>query len=150
MPLCRESTLTTGLSPLESLESHTTELRLHMVSLAQLQTVHVSLSDSLPSLAPFNSQVELCHELRTCFPALGCHWIELSNLGSPALYASWRVRNGSLDHRFSESRDSCNRSCKLTTTQVLQFIPLQKITSRVVTLRHHGVGCCLNNLTERE
>ena len=35
-PQCREFTLTTGLSPLELLESHTTELQRHMLSLAPL------------------------------------------------------------------------------------------------------------------
>ena len=55
-PLCRESTLTTGLSPLESLESHTTELHWHTVSLVPCSSrllgqsayaSHVSLSDWL-------------------------------------------------------------------------------------------------------
>ena len=41
------------------------------------------------------SGLMLRHKLRTCcFLALGCHWIELSRLGSPALYASRRVRMG--------------------------------------------------------
>ena len=52
----------------------------------------------------------LRHELRTCcFLAPVCHRTELLRLGSPALYTSRRVRNGSLNYHFSESQDSCNR-----------------------------------------
>ena len=36
-PLCQECTLTTGLSPLLFLETHTTELQRHVASLAPLQ-----------------------------------------------------------------------------------------------------------------
>ena len=44
----------------------------------------------------------LRHSLRTCcFLALGCCKFELSRLGSPALHASRRVRNGSVSQLIS-------------------------------------------------
>ena len=108
-PRWRESTLTTGLSPLESLESHTTELHWHTVSLVPCSSRllgqsayagHVSLSDWLRVWPRSLLRSELCdsgHRGRSAglTAMLGSHLsgASLGNAHCKKVSTSSRLRN---------------------------------------------------------